>query len=74
MAPRGAEEATSLPPSEGATPGSDGPPLDPLSLRSFDGRVWRSYLEGASLYGVDVAPDGTVWYSDAAGLHTLSEP
>ena len=42
-------------------------------LASFDGTDWtyRTDWTGPWICGVDVAPDGTVWYSDEDGLHTL---
>ena len=43
-------------------------------LQSFDGITWRGHLQGAVLFSVDVAPDGTVWYSDDDDLHTLGIP
>jgi hypothetical protein len=44
----------------------------PDGLGSFDGTQGTLYIEGAWVYAVDVAPDGTVWYSDEQGVHTLT--
>jgi len=44
-----------------------------LGLGSFDGTEGTIHLEGRYVQGVDVAPDGTVWYTDRDGrLHTLT--
>lgn len=50
-------------------------------LVSFDETDWTYHLQGQTVTSVDVAPDGTVWYSDwypaeyggsgEAGFHTL---
>jgi len=44
------------------------------SLRSFDWTTWTTHAEGTEIWGLDVAPDGTVWYADAEGVHTLGTP
>jgi len=46
---------------------------------SFDGTQGTPYFEGDPAAGlwfssVDIAPDGTVWYADPEGVHTLSIP
>ena len=43
-------------------------------LGSFDGTEWTTRIEGQPVWSVDVAPDGTVWYTDSEGVHTLSIP
>ncbi|MCU0280941.1 MAG: hypothetical protein MUE66_03740 [Acidimicrobiia bacterium] len=43
-------------------------------LWSFDGTDWTVRIEGQPVWAVDVAPDGTVWYADEQGVHTLSTP
>jgi len=43
-------------------------------LVSFDGTTWTARIEGQMIFAVDVAPDGSVWYADSEGLHTLSTP
>lgn len=43
-------------------------------LASFDGTDWTLHIQGTWVGSLDVAPDGTVWYSDDAGLHTLRPP
>ena len=42
-------------------------------LLAFDGTDWTYHLQGQTVSAVDVAPDGTVWYVDQDGAHTLSE-
>jgi len=50
----------------------------PGGLASFNGMDWTIHIEDASaqqwFLSVDVAPDGTVWYTDGEGVHTLSTP
>ena len=43
-------------------------------LGSFDGTDWTARIEGQPVWAVDVAPDGTVWYTDEQGVHTLDTP
>jgi hypothetical protein len=43
-------------------------------LWSFDGTNWTNHLQGQRVWAVDVAPDGTVWYTDEQGVHTLGTP
>lgn len=43
-------------------------------LASLDGTEWTPYVLGRFVHSVDVAPDGTVWYSDDEGLHRLPVP
>jgi hypothetical protein len=40
-------------------------------LGSFDGTEWTAHIEGPPIWSVDIAPDGTVWYADEEGVHTL---
>jgi streptogramin lyase len=40
-------------------------------LTSFDGTTWTRHIE-EGVSEVDVAPDGTVWYSDEQGVHILT--
>ena len=42
-------------------------------LVSFDGTDWTTHLQGQEVSALDVAPDGTVWYIDEDGAHTLGE-
>lgn len=48
----------------------------PGGLGSYDGANWSvraaTDTTGAVAGAVDVAPDGTVWYTDGDGLHTLT--
>jgi streptogramin lyase len=43
-------------------------------LASFDGAEWTIHIGGVWVESLDVAPDGTVWYSDGQSLHTLPVP
>jgi len=37
----------------------------------FDGQTWTTYLEGTSVTGIAVAPDGTIWYTIDGALYRL---
>jgi hypothetical protein len=43
-------------------------------LGFLDGTWWHGppEMQAADVVAVDVAPDGTVWYSDGDGLRTLT--
>ncbi len=43
-------------------------------LASFDGTDWTVLIEGRGVFSLDVAPDGTLWYVDDYGIHTLGLP
>ena len=43
-------------------------------LASVDGTEWTTRIEGQGISAVDVASDGTVWYSDSEGVHIFSTP
>jgi hypothetical protein len=36
-------------------------------VRSFDGSAWRHHLDGICVGDLDIAPDGTVWVTEARG-------
>ena len=38
------------------------------------GREWTTHIDGWWVGGVDVASDGTVWYSDFSGIHAADFP
>lgn len=50
----------------------------PGGLGSYDGNTWSVRLvtmaESGTATAIDIAPDGTIWYFDQGGLHTLSTP
>lgn len=47
---------------------------DGNGLFAFDGHSWLSHIEGVAAHSVDVAPDGSVWYSADSGIHLLQPP